>query len=189
MWLRIAVMCALGPMLTGTAVFLLFVLTRSDPFMVIGLGVIGLGVISFLIGTCFFAAYVARERRPRLTWKNVGVVALLLLNFPLAMAYTVGGTYLHTQYVVVIENRSTSPLNQIIIRGPGVFDDVPALAPGAKVMRRMHIGGDGQLILTASRGGKPIEFTISSYVTNGMGGRVSVVVTDSGVQFEPPAAK
>jgi hypothetical protein len=87
---RTAILCGACPLVTGVAIFLLWLVTRWDLLMVIGMLVIPAGFLSFLAGSGALSGYLSEARRAselsRRTARRraLGAGLLLLVNFPAA---------------------------------------------------------------------------------------------------------
>src|SRR4051812_38768255 len=93
--LRAAIFCGAAPLPLGTAIYLAWRLMRQDWLMLAGICTIGLGLICFVIGMFFLAAYSRSASRSAELSRGavrlrVGLAAaLLLVNFPAAALYGV----------------------------------------------------------------------------------------------------
>ena len=122
---RAAIVCGLVPLLAGTAVFLLWLLTDWMPLMLAGYVTILGGTAIVLAGLVFLGMYAIQAPRllppaPRFGLSTLAVAALLLVNFPLAALYTWGAIYKFTLYTVTVTNAGARTPDHVIITARGV---------------------------------------------------------------------
>ena len=173
--IRSAFVCGLVPLITGTSVFLLWVLTRWDWLYGAGMLTIIAGIFVFLFGVACLAASrfdspsgeVGRSRRESL--RRIMALLILLINFPVAASIVVAVETIRTRYVVTIVNHGPERLDNVVVSGGGVEIEFGSVAPGATAERWFHIRTDGELVFHARRNGEEIQGSIEGYVTPGMG--------------------
>lgn len=110
--MRTAWQCAWIPLILGTAVYLLWLLTRWEAMMLLGLLVIALGVL--LTGVCLVALItdILKERaskvakNPRAMIPRVLCILLMAANYPIAMWMIGEGNRFLDLYPVTIQNTS-----------------------------------------------------------------------------------
>lgn len=184
--LRSAFVCGLIPLITGTSIFLLWVLTRWDWLFVAGMLTIIAGVFVFLCGIACLTA--SRFDRPlgevggsrRETLRRITALLILLSNFPVAASIVVAVDTIRTRYVVTIVNHGSVPLDNVMVSGGGVEIYFGSVAPGAIAERWFNIRTDGKLVFRARRAGEDVDGTIEGYVTNGLGGDMEVTFNRDG---------
>ena len=179
---RIALTCGVTPLLVGVTIFLLWLITRWDWLMIAGAATLYGGVAAFFVGAaavarmCWLALRspdVPRRRHLRLI---LACSALLLANFAVAGGIIATVIAIETRYVVIIQNDSQQVLSGIRVRGGGCEADLGAIPPSGAARRALWIQQDGSLELLAASGTTAFTHTIDSYVTNGMGGKTTVVI-------------
>jgi hypothetical protein len=179
---RVALLCGTVPLVVGLSVFLLWLLTRADGLMLLGVFVLFGGLAFFAVGVLALGRYcwlAFRESRlPARFWAATIACALLLLsNFPAAGAIMYAADALHSRYTVVVRNESGRPLEDVRVTGGGCEVVFGLIAPGDDEQRSFWIQHDGVLRIRADG---LAEQPISGYVTNGMGGRTTVTVRADG---------
>jgi hypothetical protein len=185
-WYRAAIFCGAAPLLTGTAIFLLWTITRWRALMDAGLWVIVAGVGLSVTGCIALIAYIVFARRdpslPRRTiWmRGTRAAFLLLANYPVAAVILSAAIAIETRYTVTIHNHSSHPIEQARIEGGGVTVSFGAVAPGASVRRTFHFQDDGTLEFSGVYQGRIVGRQIESYVTSGLGGDTEIALDESG---------
>lgn len=184
--LRIAWIAGVAPIFVGTAIFIIWLIFRADALMAAGVITIYAGLASVVVGLICLAIYLWRNWRssevPRryLVWQTTSLIILFLANFVAAAGFVYGAIMIETRYHLSITNGGNEPLRNVRVGvGPfGVdFGDIPA---GETRKKSFWIEGEGELRLTATRGGRQIEAVADGYVTCNMGGDVKVTVNSLG---------
>jgi len=184
--LKCALLFGIAPLVSGTAIFVAWAVSRADWLMGAGITTIYAGMCSVALGAACLAVYLWKSwrlrtiRRSRLAWQATAVIALFLANFIAAGAAILGAMVIESRYTVLIANQSDAPLESVSIEGGGVEINLDVIAPGATAKRSFWIEHDGELVLKGSHTFGKIEATIDGYVTNGLGGDKVVVLGADG---------
>lgn len=179
---RIAVFCGAFPLVCGTVVFLLWLITGWRWLWGAGVMTIAGGVTFFFIGVIALAIYYSlafdsRALTPRrLRSSTLFSVALLLSNFPAAAGFTVAAIAIDTVYTVVVHNASRHSLDAVTVVGGGSDKDFGAIPPGESVRRTFWIHHTGELEILIDFGGSKHTATVDGYVCSDMGGYKEVTV-------------
>jgi len=177
---RTALWCGASPLLIGCTIFLLWIPTRWEGWIVAGLFTLYGGVACFAVGSMalvryFCIAHRPTEARPPRFWKSVVTCALLLLgNFPVAAGIIASVVAIDSCYSVVVHNQSRQPLEQVRVTGGGCKVDFGTIPPGGVKRRRFWIQCAGRLELRAKCGTDSHAQIIDGYVTGSMGGHTEV---------------
>ncbi len=175
-------------MVVGTLIFVAFLRTRSELIAVLGLFVVVFGLIAFVAGTAALAMYLWAELRHPDVSKRAAILrgsligSLLLANFPAALVYVRVGSSLLWIYLVVVENRSATPIERLTMSGPSVMVDFGTIQPGVAVSREIQFEGKGQLTYRMRHGGNDSFGVVEEYATNDITGNARLTVGDSGVR-------
>ena len=177
---RIALACGLLPLLVGTLIYAIFVGTENLLMMTFGLLNIYAGMALFVVGLVCTALYFFGERsrgvgQPKLGVRTTLLLAVLLINFPVAGALAYSALDIATTYHVEVRNESDEPLTNLVLSAPSVELSSSALPPGGEFEADLRFGGDGALMLRYELAGEPREEVIEGYVTGGWGGDALVV--------------
>lgn len=190
---RVAIACALVPLLIGLCVFAGWLVTKSEWLMVAGIFDIYLGVALFFVGAICTAVYFVTARRsPGPSTKRIGLRAalcacLLLVNFPIAGSLAFAASHIFSAFNFTIENESEKILTDVEVSGPGVKLSFSCVPPEGFVEGTMHFDNDGEVRLLATFDGEQHNEIVEGYVTRGMGGDVRILVDASGqIRVEHP---
>jgi hypothetical protein len=195
---RSAFICGLIPLITGTSIFLLWVVTRWDWLIAAGMLTIMAGIVASLFGIACLVA--SRLDRPaveiggsrRESRRRIIALLIILSNFPVAASIVVAVDLIHTLYAVTIVNRGSVPVDNVVVAGGGVEIEFGSVAPGTTSERWFHVRNDGELVYRVRRGGEDVDGTIEGYVTNGFGGDMEVTFNHDGsivVRDKRPSTK
>lgn len=184
--LRVAWISGSVPILVGTAIFILWLIFRTENLMAAGLFTIFAGLFCVVVGLVCLASYVWSNwhspviPRRRLKWQAAAMIALFIANFLAAGGYVSGAIKIQTRYSLSITNQGKEILRGARVDGGGIGVQYGDIAPGQTVQRGFWIEQDGSLVLTATQGGKKVEATVDGYVTASMGGDTDVKVDGAG---------
>jgi hypothetical protein len=180
---KTAIACGALPLLTGSSIFAVWIVTRWDWLMGAGWFTLYAGLILVAVGAIALGRYrwlaslcssKMTDRRFRLS--TCACAGLLLSNFPVAAGIIVAAVAIETGYTVVVKNASQAPLDHVRVVGGGCEMDYGSILPGQAVRRTCWIQHDGELNFSASGGGTKYAVQIDGYVTNGMGGYKTVTI-------------
>jgi len=187
--LKIAWIAGAAPLVVGTTIFITWLLTRADVLMLAGGITIQAGLCSVALALVCQAIYLWRNwhsmeiTRLRLAWQTAALVALVIMNFVFAAGFVCGAMMIEARYNLSITNEGSESLSHVRV-GVGecgvVFEDIPA---GETRKKGFWIDRDGELVLTATRNGQPIEAVVDGDVSNGLGGSgrdIKVTIDPSG---------
>lgn len=179
---RVALISGALPLLVGVSIFTLWMITRWDWLFLAGIFTLYSGVAIFCVGAvalarfCWLAFSIPELPRRRLWIASIGCAALLLSNFAVAACITATAIAIETRYTVIVHNASEQPLSGVRVFGGGCEVDFGTIPPDGVVRRSFWIQHDGALECRALRGATTSINTIDGYVTNNMGGNLTVTV-------------
>lgn len=179
---RIARLCGLLPLLAGVTIFLLWLVTDNDVFMVAGILTMYAGTIVVVFGLVVLARFYWKASvdteipRRKLKLSTALCAALLLINFPAAVGLSIIAIWLKTEYSITIHNASSAILHDVRVVGGGEEAWFGTLSPGENTQNSIWISTDGTLRISAVREGDTISGVIDDYVTNNMGGNTHVTI-------------
>ena len=183
---RVAVFCAVVPLVVGVTTLALYALTFWDTLQLVGAFTIVAGSILCFIGlVCVTVFYIGLRRcdiELRRPWslRATRTATLLVGNVPIAMVCAVIGIYLTGLFRVTLVNESGAPITQITLTSPGETVQIARLDPGESRQVYLSIDNDGEVMLTATQNGQRVQESVAGYVTNGMGGKADVMFTRAG---------
>jgi hypothetical protein len=181
-WYRIALISGTLPLLVGVSIFTVWIFTRWD--WLIGAGILTLygGVVIFCVGAVALARFswlafgIPELPRRRLWIATVACAALLLSNFVVAGCIIPTVMLIEARYTVIIHNASEQPLSGVRVFGGGCEIEYGTIPPDGVARRSFWIQHDGELQFRARSGSMTYIHTIDGYVTNNMGGKVTITV-------------
>ena len=180
----VARICGGLPLAAGVSVFLLWLLTGSEIFVLLGIAVLFLGLILFAIGGIALArASWVMARKPNyetVRGSVFAIAALLVVNFPVAGGILWTVSYLQKRYLVTIDNRSAEALEEVRLFGGGCEEFLGWIASGDSEEQGLWFEQDGQLKIEFRRSGRQEAHIVESYVTGGLGGWALVIVDAEG---------
>ena len=182
LWWRAALLCGLLPLVVGVAIFVAWYATRAPWLVDAGLFNIGAGLLVVCVGLLCLMAYVLRARASRTPgWKGRAAVAVLvvLANFPAAAALVVLADHIASSYVVVVENRSSWAITDLVFLSDGhtyAFGTVPTRSNREDAFR---FPGERELRYSLSLNGQPRSDILDGYVA-GWGNKATLHISESG---------
>lgn len=179
---RTGLICGATPLIAGTSIFVLWLLTDWDSLKIIGAFVLVAGPLSCLAGVVAFAwSYALAREQPEITHaramlRTVRGIALLLANFLAAAAILIAVDTIDTAYVVEVQNQSALPLDAVRVYGGGCDVSFGGIPSNDSAKRWFWIKGDGTLAIQVRSASNSAEAIVEGYVTNGSGDRATVSV-------------
>jgi hypothetical protein len=173
-----------APLTIGIAIFIGWLLFRSDGFVFAGLVTLCMGLFAFLAGVACLFDFLLKARRDGLSgtqvlWRFVLGAALLIVNFPVAGWILMTVNDITFGYVVVVVNEGPVAIDEFRVFDRGGTVDFGTIAPGATVNRLFHVKSEGPLACRGLRAGAEIHAVIDGYAT-GLGGNRLVKIKPDG---------
>lgn len=193
---RIAKYCAVIPMIVGISIFVLWLLTRWDEWMMLGAFTLIGGLALLIVGFLALGAYYwIASRSPGIPRQQIKptmfkVIGLLFSNFLVAGGIIAAVLFLGCRYTVVIHNTTQQSLDDVRVFGAGANFTFESIPPGATAQQSICIKQDGLLMLETVINSTKHTNNISGYVTK-LGGyrHRSVIVGSEGVISVTPDVK
>lgn len=183
---RYALVAGATPLVTGTAIFLLWLVTRWEGLMHAGVFTVIAGLVAFACGSMALVVYgwlAYRDpmvSRRRFWLSTLGCAALLLFNFPAALGVTTAFLAIDGECLVIVRNDSDQPLDDVRIVGGDCNQSFGSIPPQGAAECSMSFKRHGELKLHAIRGSTVIESTIDAYITSRLGGHTEITVHSDG---------
>jgi hypothetical protein len=186
-WLASALLCGALPLITGVAIFLVWLPTRWKWLEPAGAVTMMLGWAFLLAGLFCLYKHIdnglrsAPASRARILVPSLAALAIMLLNIP--VGYTILNIVIsiETRYTVTIINHTRESLDEIVVEGGGVREHIGTLPPGGQTRRSFHFRQDGTLMFHAREGNKQLEQTVEGYVCGGWGGETTIILSGDGI--------
>ncbi len=147
---RLILDCALFPLLTGTTIFLSYVISHQEWLMSAGIITIIVGLLLFVIGAVNIVINIFSSKEAAHLKKIAALSCLLLMNFPVALGMT-----LYANNVWEIENvedskififNNSDELVHISLSGPtSINNETIDVAPHSKEQKSFRYTHDGSL--------------------------------------------
>ncbi len=182
-WLIAAVACAVLPLGAAIAIFAGWYRTQAGWLAAAGLADIGVGLALLPAGLfCLHRYSRVVDRAGTPGWFRHSMLGLVLLigNVPAAVGFVYAAAYVASAYRVVIENDSTAPVRELMLRSPMGQYSVGEVAPGRSVERIFRFAGEGEVTYSALIGERRIDGLLDGYVSSGIGGTTTLTFTASG---------
>jgi len=193
---RIVLICWALPLIAGVAIFVLWLLTRWEGWVLAGVVNLYVGLAGVIIGGvalvvfCWLGQPTLEPLAGRTRRRAIVGGLLLVSNFPVAAAIIAAVVAIESLYTVVVHNASPAPLDQVRVSGGGVEVSFGSLAPGATARRSFWVQHEGSLTFEAISGASRYTALVDEYVTNSMGGHSTVTIEPDGrVTVVPPPSQ
>jgi len=181
-WLRLAFVCGLLPLVAGIGIFATWTVTRAPLLEFLALLDIALGSILAIVGLIATSMYAARASKAGVRgWRSrvLAAGAIILGNFPAAIAAVAAASHMISAYAVAVDNGSPDALEHLAFesaQGHYPFGTIPA---GSRVERIFRFEGEGAVTYSARHKGRPVAGTLDGYVS-GTGGAKTIRVQSDG---------
>lgn len=169
------------PLALGIATFGAWVGSRSELWVAVGLGIMGLGVLIVPVAIlCLVLGFDRFRKEARLTtvgiaWRVLGSLGLILVNFPAAFGFVIAAILLEERCVVVLTNETAFEARDGSLSWPGDEVRVKLWAPGESQHFAFWCDGEGPIEMSVGDlGGQQLDFTIEESTGSGLGGRWDV---------------
>ena len=164
-YLIAAVICGGLPLGVGSFIFYAWRITHWGIWQLLGLLTLIAGLGLFLAGLAHLWTYILKARREdkapvaRIFATSVGVLALLLANFPVASHCMSSALDIITHFKVAVENQTGEPVTEFHIGGSYAEDiRIPLIQPGETIIRLLSTIHRQSIDCTAMTAtGKPIS--------------------------------
>lgn len=174
--LRLALVLGLVPLCCGIGILLLWMATRWEALMMLGLLTICVGVILVLAGAIYLRAAPGRDPRRRRAAKWV-----LWANFPAAAFALWAVLDVMSSCTITIHNESGFALEALEVSGAGVLQQqLGSLPTGRSLTVRVRPPYETSLDLYWDSEGRPQRLPLDVYVGAGSEAHVEVTVPDQG---------
>jgi hypothetical protein len=179
---QVSLFCAILPLAAGLLIFGTWLATGWIWLMQAGMLTIMGGLVLVPIGLIALvrAWWLARNAKQPLGLSGACCAVLLFSNFPVAAGLVFAAHQIETAYTVVITNSSTEEIRNVRVFGAGCEESYGDLGPGEEAERTFWVQSEGTLEFVADGPTNTYQQTVDGYVTNGLGGWVSVTVNPDG---------
>ena len=168
-------------MMVGTAIFAAWLFTDLDALEIIGLFFIYGGIGLFAAGIASLLVFVSRARKHGIAHRRPTTVALvvLVLNFPLCVAYVSIAFTMETAHLVTVANRSITPIEALIVTDPtGQQFQIETIGPGEVRHACFDLSGEGAVQFTFNVDGETRAGTLIGYLAAPIGSSATLVLSE-----------
>jgi len=184
--LKVSVALVSIPLVLGVSIFILWLLTKWGILTLAGIFTIEGGLVCVVIGIILLIIYNIVRKKSGLSValkQNLIVMSIVALNFIVGIFIIYLFLSMVTQYVLVIDNQSTAPIEQIKVYGTGGsspdYFTIPILKSVQRIRRKIYFRHEGSLEFTAKRKNKLTQGVIECYVTINNGGGAKLVFNEA----------
>jgi hypothetical protein len=181
-----AIALGAAPLVTGVTVYLLWRITRWPWLELAGLATIAVGCLAVLAGVVLLLLHIHRQARvvmepQRALRIRVALAgALLLANFPTAVALAWSAADVMSTYTLRIDNAGPDTINSLVVHAPGVVEEMGPIPPNGRAIAHLRFNADGSVTFLLRQQNRRIEGVIDSYVTGGIGDDVTLGIHPDG---------
>ena len=176
----LSIICALIPLLTGTIIFLLWVITRKSFLESFGVYTIYGGFFLFILGIIFLAVYFFMNRKNDTIkfFKTKILISLLILlsNFPIAGYYFINVCNIISISEVYLENKTICLISEITISDPIKTYNIQDISPGRILKQKFIFEGEGVVKYSFIVNKKVQSGVLIGYISPGMGINVELII-------------
>lgn len=172
----------------GITIFFFWVAFRSDWLVLAGMINIYAGLVLFLIGVISLTVYFNKTRNidSQNHIRNSFIsLAILLSNFPVAALIIGEVNRIESTSVVIIENRSNIAISNFTLTedSHNTKYKLKAIAPNQTGKIEFSAYSDCSVSYSFELNGKLFKGVAFGYLTNGMGGQSTIIVTEDNNVF------
>lgn len=177
----ISLFCGLAPLMAGITIYVLWLLTGREVFVLAGIYTIYVGLALVTLGFVCLVVYLYKLTRRGVRGKPVikrAVIgtSVLLVNLPVCLLIVVLAFTDLTEFTVLVKNESHVTISQFKLSGPGVDEQWENIGPGELFESPIRFTHDGTLTYSAWIDSFQYRGVVAGYVTNGLGGWAEVIV-------------
>ncbi len=142
-----------------------------------------MGVASFVIGIFSLTVYVIQSHNSGVIgyWKRSMVsLAVLVSNFPVAVAIFSAVFYVISISTVTIENRTKIKIESLVLSERGHIYNVGVVLPNETLEKNYRFQSEGAIHYSFMRDQNKYEGIMFGYVTGGFGSKSTMLITKTG---------
>jgi len=180
---RISIICGLLPLFVGISIFCAWLVTRADWMQFAGALHLYIGLALFGIGTISLGVYFYKARKTGIGGykkKSFKALVILLANFPVAAAIICVVIYLESFHTVIIENQSSSIIEDISLSERGRSYQLGPVLPKEKYKKNIIFKYEGSVRYSFRKNGVKYEGIMFGYTTGGFGATATMIIPESG---------
>jgi len=182
-WYRISLACGLVPLGVGVLIFIGWFLTSAHWLEVAGLINIAVGLCLFCVGVFCLLVYGYKAKKSKSSYflrRSLFLLLVLVVNLPLASAAILAVGYIKSAHTITVENHSDFIVTEFFLTERDASYAMGAIQPNERLEREIHFKYEGVVDYSFMLGEREHKGIMFGYVTGGMGGSVTMVITKSG---------
>lgn len=178
--------CGALPLTLGTVVFLVWFVTGWGWWERAWQWLIGLAIVCLLVGAASLTRHLSQARAGSPSaagGKRSAVLAglLLFLNIPVGIVLMMLVVSIITQHVVEVVNLSNTPIESLVLNGPGVDAlEMGPVAPQQRARKALRFTSDGKLAYSGRHNGSLHTGILEASAGPGGGGGSRLQITPQG---------
>jgi hypothetical protein len=181
---RICWFFMVAPLVLGVADFVLWYLTRRAFWEGAGYCIIFVGMVSVGLGLIFLfidmkVQLAGGMAKGKVLRRGILPVGVLFLNFIAAGGLVGLASFIMSKSIIVIHNRSSSPINEIVVEGVGASMSLDRLLPHETVRLEIRFQGEGGVWFHAKQKQKEIGGELG-YVSPPLGQTITLTILEDG---------
>jgi hypothetical protein len=189
-WLsRIAIACAIAPLVLGTLIFVAYLLSHNTVWAGLGLLMLGVGTIgSGISAICVIVELWQGKHSTPEAWRRAKrsallVVIILVISCMAAGLYAQVGSRMLETFDFVVLNNGTTKIDSFVVSFPSGSNEIGPIAPGRQAKTSFQLGRDGAIGFTMTRAGATTQASVRPYAIAGpIAESIRLVVNDNGVK-------
>lgn len=168
------------PMITGGVIFTCWAITKKSWLMLAGVINIYAGLGLFANGVICLFLYFHNEKKVN---KSIAIkkglisLAILLANFPMALAALYGASYLLSLSNLLVQNNTEFRINDLVLIERDKIYKFPVIPPEASVSESYYFKYEGSVAYKLTVNTKMHEGVAFGYVTNNSGGSAKMIIS------------
>ena len=171
-------------MLIGGVIFCSWMITGASWLMLAGVVNIYAGLGLFTIGLICLSIYYVSERKidKKIASKNGAIIlAVLLANFPVAIAAIFGASYQLSKSTLTVKNNTEHTISDLVLTERDKRYQFPIVDPNDEVMDSYHFKYEGAVSYKLTVNNVNHDGIAFGYVTSHAGGNVKMIVSRDGM--------
>ena len=171
------------PLIIGTIIFFLWLVTHNDLLAFAGAITILIGFVSVILGVISLLIYLYKSKINSIKNSRIKIYkafTILLINFPLVLIFIMISSYIRSTFTITIDNQTNSTIKNIHLTEFKNVYNLPDVLANTKVSHNLHFKSEGQVDYSIKV--NRIEHTgiLFGYITSGVHGDAHITITDLG---------
>ena len=169
------------PIIIGTIIFLLWLITHEFLLNLAGAITIFLGFFSVCLGLISLSIYIYKSKVNSIKNSKAKIfkaIAILLINFPLALSFIMISSYIDSTFTIIIDNQSNRTIKNIHVSEFNHVNDLPNVLAHTKVNHDLHFQSEGEINYSLSIDDIKHTGILFGYITSGVHGEAQITINN-----------